>query len=200
VTRIVAGVAKGRRLAVPDAGTRPTSDRAREAVFAILESRWGPLAGARVVDLYAGSGALGLEAASRGATSVEFVESDRSAVRTLRSNLDAVGLAGLRVRPVPVERWLRGRPSVTAPDAGGDVGPFDLVLVDPPYAVSGEHITRVLGELAETGRLRPGAWVVVERAHRTGAFGWPSSYQAELDRRYGEAHVWFGCFGSVAAC
>ena len=103
--RIVAGAARGRRLAAPPGrGTRPTADRAREALFSALEAQLGSLAGRRVADLYAGSGAVGLEALSRGASAVVLVESDPAAVRSLRANVDAVGLPGAEVVAGRVER------------------------------------------------------------------------------------------------
>lgn len=196
MTRIVAGSAKGRRLGVPPGGTRPTSERAREAVFSALTARWGSLDGARVLDLYAGSGALGLEAASRGAAHVELVEADRAAAVVLRRNADAVALPGLVVSAVPVERWV-----ATSGRRLGESGqPFDLVFMDPPYAVSHDEVTSVLVSLAAAGLLREGGWVVVERASRSEPFAWPTGFSAEQDRRYGEAQMWFGRFGSVAAC
>lgn len=190
MTRIVAGAAKGRRLTVPETGTRPTSDRAREAVFSALASRLRSFVGVSVVDLYAGSGALGLEAASRGAGPVEFVESDQRVVPVLRQNLQAVGLADVLVSAVPVERWIH---------QGGDRC-FDLALMDPPYALPNDEVVGVVRDLATSGRLCPGAWVVVERPHRAGTFDWPDLFEVDQDRRYGEAHMWFGRFGSVAGC
>lgn len=129
--RVVAGKARGRRLqAPPGRSTRPTSDRAREAIFGILVSLLPTLdrslEGASVADLYAGSGALGIEALSRGAATAVFVESDRTAVDAIRANLTATGLAGPHATVVAsdVARWLPG------------AGPFDVVLCDPPYQFS----------------------------------------------------------------
>lgn len=191
MTRIVGGLAKGRRLAVPAKGTRPTSDRAREALFSAVEARLGSLDGRAVVDLYAGTGALGLEALSRGAAGVDLVESERQAVAVLRQNVEQVALPGARVHHSAVERWLSpGRVDPTA----------ELLLMDPPYAMTHDQISVVLQQVVEVAALSTGALVVIERPHRAGRFDWPSSFEAELDRRYGEAALWFGRFGSVAAC
>src|SRR5579872_1119015 len=134
MARVIAGEAGGRRLAVPDGrNTRPTSDRAREGLFATIVSLTGSLDGARVLDLYAGSGAVGLEALSRGASHVLLVESDARVVAVIKANIATVALAGAQVRGEKEERLL-GRPS---PD-----GPYDLAFADPPYALAGTAVTR----------------------------------------------------------
>jgi 16S rRNA (guanine966-N2)-methyltransferase len=185
VTRIVAGVARGRRLAVPAGrGTRPTSDRAREGLFGTLTALRGTLAGARVLDLYAGSGAIGLEALSRGADHVLLVESDPAAARVIRANLAAVGLPGARVVTGQVSRALAGGP--------GTAEPFDVVVADPPYAVANDEVTRMLIALASAGWLAPAAIVAVERASREEPFSWPAGYQPDRSRKYGEAAFWYG--------
>ena len=123
--RIVAGEHRGRRLAAPRrAGTRPTADRVREALFSIL----GNVAGLRVLDLYAGSGALGIEALSRGAREATFVDSDPAAIRTLRANLDSIGAQEPRIFRADALSFLRGAAR------HGDV--WDLVLLDPPYRLA----------------------------------------------------------------
>jgi 16S rRNA (guanine966-N2)-methyltransferase len=134
--RVVAGELGGRRLTVPTgAGTRPTSELVREAVFNSLESR-GLIEGAAVADLFAGSGALGIEALSRGAARAVFVESSRRAAQIIVGNVTALGLAGRAVvRPVTVERWITDR---SASGSGPDRPErLDLVLVDPPYSWGG---------------------------------------------------------------
>jgi 16S rRNA (guanine966-N2)-methyltransferase len=182
VTRIVAGAARGRRLKVPSgSGTRPTSDRVREALFSSLESMSGSLHGLRVLDLFAGSGALGLEAISRGAGYAMLVESDVSAVRMIRANVAAVGLGDVDVRAAPV-----GRVLASSPDK-----PFDLVLADPPYAMGASEITGLLSAL-EAGWLAPDAVVVVERPARGEPVTWPAGLVAVRDRRYGETRLWYG--------
>jgi 16S rRNA (guanine966-N2)-methyltransferase len=189
VTRLIAGKAGGRRLRVPPGqGTRPTSDRAREGLFASLTSEFGDLSNLRVLDLYAGSGAVGLEALSRGAASVLLVESDARAAAVIKANIGAVALPNANVLADRVERLL-GHP----PD--GDR--YDLVFADPPYAVTGEAVARVLTQL-KNGWLSDGALVVVERATRSGALDWPPGYAAGKSRRYGEATFWYGWYGSRA--
>lgn len=177
MTRIVAGVAGGRRLTVPPRGTRPTSERVREALFSAIDAAMD-LDGAAVLDLYAGSGALGLEALSRGATRATFVDSDRAALGVLRCNVDAVGVAGARVVPGRVLTVLEAGP----PDAQ----PCDLVLADPPYAASDRELRAVLDAVVGKGWTRPGAIVVVERARRSSAPDWPAPLEALRSKRYGD--------------
>lgn len=183
MTRIVAGVAGGRRLAVPPGNrTRPTSDRVREALFSSLEVAFGGgLGGLRVLDLYAGSGALGLEALSRGAQHCLLVESDRRAVAVIRENIKSVGLPGAVVVASPVERVL-----ATPPDA-----PYDVVLADPPYAMVDAELSGVLVSLT-AGWLAPDALVVVERDRRGAPVTWPDDIIGGRDRRYGETVLWYG--------
>jgi 16S rRNA (guanine966-N2)-methyltransferase len=188
MTRVIAGQAGGRRLAVPPGTTtRPTSDRAREGLFASLLSELGRLDGARVLDLYAGSGAIGLEALSRGAERVLMVESDARAAAVIKANVTAVGLPGATVAVDRVERLL-ARPSSS---------PFGLVIADPPYAVTEAAVTKVL-TLLEDGWLADDALVVIERATRSGPFGWPPGFLPGKSRRYGEATFWYGWYGREA--
>ena len=181
MTRIIGGAARGRRLAVPPGGTRPTSDRAREALFSALESARGGLAGAVVLDLYAGSGAVGLEALSRGAAHATLVERDARVVAVLRDNAAAVGLPGAEVVAEAVEHRLRQ----------GAARRYDLVFVDPPYAEPSERVIEALAALREHGWLAAGALVVVERSARE-PWLWPPGYTPDRDRRYGEAALWYG--------
>jgi 16S rRNA (guanine966-N2)-methyltransferase len=192
MTRVIAGAARGRRLEVPAGkGTRPTSDRAREALFSSLESLIGTLADARVLDLYAGSGAVGLEALSRGAAHTLLVESDPRALRVIRANAQVVGLPGVEVQAGPVERLTAGR----APGA-----PYGVAFLDPPYELSDEQVREVLRAARRDGWLADAAVVVVERATRGGAWEWPDGFAAERSRRYGEATLWYGrAAGSLSA-
>jgi 16S rRNA (guanine966-N2)-methyltransferase len=184
VARVIAGEAGGRRLAVPDGrDTRPTSDRAREGLFATIASMLGSLDGARVLDLYAGSGAVGLEALSRGAEHVLLVEHGARAARVIRENIEAIGLPGAVLVADRVERVLARGP-------GG--GRYDMVFADPPYAMPGEDVAAMLGALAGQGWLAPGALVIVERATRSGPVSWPDGFIADRARRYGEATFWYG--------
>ncbi|MGH3818938.1 MAG: 16S rRNA (guanine(966)-N(2))-methyltransferase RsmD [Pseudonocardiaceae bacterium] len=182
MVRIVAGMAGGRRLAVPPHGTRPTSDRVREAVFSALQARRG-LDGARVLDLYAGSGALGLEALSRGAAHVRFVESNRRAAAVLRGNVETLGLAGAQVSAADVSVVLRGDPGQ----------PYDVVFADPPYALDDTALAGVLSALVGGGWLAPAALIVVERPVRAATPSWPDGVFALTHRRYGDTTVHYGC-------
>ena len=183
MTRIISGSAGGRRLQTPPGvGTRPTSDRVREALFSRLE-HLDVLSGARVLDLYAGSGALGLEAASRGAASVLLVESNRAAAAVARANADVIGRPGLRVRAETVERVL-----AVAPASGDRV---DLALLDPPYDVDEEALAAVLALLVTEQWLAPHAIVVVERSSRSPQPRWLAPLTPMGQRRYGETTVWF---------
>ncbi len=185
MTRIIAGVAGGRRLAVPPGrAIRPTSDRTREGLFAAVLAALGSLDGAAVLDLYAGSGGVGLEALSRGASDVLLVESDPTAAQIIRRNITTVGLAGAHLLRDRAERVLRRGPAGTRPR--------DLVFADPPYAVADAEVGRVLGLLASQGWLAPGALVVVERDARSGPPPWPDGYVQDRSRRYGETVLWYG--------
>jgi 16S rRNA (guanine966-N2)-methyltransferase len=183
MTRLISGVAGGRRLKVPRSGVRPTGDRAREALFNSLGSLL-ELRGSTVLDLYAGSGALGLEALSRGAGSVVFVESSPGVLPVLRANLATVGLPGGRVVAGSVHTVLGGAPPAR----------FDLVLADPPYAVPAAEVQDVLRLLATDGWLAPEALVVVERPSREDLWPWPTPFTGLRDRRYGEAVLRYGRF------
>jgi 16S rRNA (guanine966-N2)-methyltransferase len=181
MTRIVAGSARGRTLVVPRGdATRPTSDRVREALFSRLDHE-GVISGARVLDLYAGSGALGLEAASRGAEEVWLVESAKPALGACRRNVEVLGLDGVRVVAAPVERAV----------AGAAVRAFDLVLMDPPYSLAEDVLAHVLGLLVSGGWLGERAIVVVERSARGAEPTWPASLRRFDERRYGETRIWF---------
>jgi 16S rRNA (guanine966-N2)-methyltransferase len=179
VTRIVAGSAGGRRLAVPPSGTRPTAERVREALFNALVAGYG-LDGARVLDLYAGSGALGLEALSRGAASATFVESDRRALDVLRRNAATVGLAGAVVVAGAVESVLAGRAAT----------PFDVIIADPPYR---EPVDELLALVVRGGWLAPDGVLVLERANRDGVPSPPAELALIRSRRYGDTVThWIG--------
>ncbi|MGW2217014.1 16S rRNA (guanine(966)-N(2))-methyltransferase RsmD [Nonomuraea sp. NPDC001684] len=182
MTRIIAGSAGGRRLAVPPGrGTRPTSDRAREGIFLTLDSLYG-LREARVLDLYAGSGAVGLESLSRGAAHALLVESDAKAIRTIRANIRSLGLEGAELVADKVERVLARPPEE----------PFDIVFADPPYALGDGEVTRVLELLRDNGWLMDEGLVAFERETRGKSLMWPEGYVEERVRRYGEASVWYG--------
>jgi 16S rRNA (guanine966-N2)-methyltransferase len=182
MARIVAGSVGGRRIEVPRHGVRPTSERVREALFGALDAA-GVLPDAAVLDLCAGTGALGLEALSRGAGHVLFVESDRRVAAVLRRNVATLGFdSAAEVRVGPAGRLLAG------PAPRG----YDLVLADPPYDLPDEEVAGWLADAAEHGWLASGATVVVERPARGGEFGWPSGLHGAGDRRYGDTVLYLG--------
>ncbi len=182
MTRIIAGSAGGRRLAtLPGDTTRPTTDRVRESLFSSLESAFGGLGGLRVLDLFAGSGALGLEAASRGASAVDLVEKDARAASVVQRNVATVKASGVRLHRTTAERFVAGPPSA----------PYDLVLLDPPYALPHEALAALLTALRGPGWLADDPLVVVERSSRD-AFAWPEGYEAVRDKTYGETRLWYG--------
>jgi len=185
MTRVIAGAAGGRRLLVPPGnGTRPTSDRAREGLFSTWQSLLGgPLDGERVLDLYAGSGAVGLEALSRGAGHTLLVEADARAAKTVRDNVRNLGLPGAEVRAGKAEQVIR-----TAPPAA----PYELAFLDPPYAVTDDDLREILLTLRTGGWLAEEALVTVERSTRGGQFHWPDGFEAIRSRRYGEGTFWYG--------
>ncbi|RJT82027.1 16S rRNA (guanine(966)-N(2))-methyltransferase RsmD [Arthrobacter cheniae] len=184
MTRIIAGAAGGSTLvSVEGNGTRPTSDRVKEALFSRLES-YGVLQGAHVLDLYAGSGSLGVESASRGAATVDLVESADRAAMVAQKNADLVnrvlGWTAVRVHRSKVETYLdRVAPELT----------WDLVLMDPPYTVDANGVIAVLEALES--RLAEGAVVVVERSARTPEPPWPAWLERFSDKKYGETRLWF---------
>lgn len=190
MTRVIAGSARGRRLAVPGAGTRPTADRVREAVFSAVTSALGSLGGARVLDLYAGSGAVGIEALSRGAAHALLVESDRRALDVVRANVASVGLPGAVVLGADVSRLTGAAPPP------GALAPYDLVFADPPYDTADDVLDAVLAGLAEHGWLADGALVLLERPRRRTVTTWPEGYEVDRERTYGETVVrsarWYG--------
>ncbi|MDR3361132.1 MAG: 16S rRNA (guanine(966)-N(2))-methyltransferase RsmD [Bifidobacteriaceae bacterium] len=184
MTRIIAGSAGGRVIKTPPSGTRPTTDRVREALFSLLEARLGGRdgwSGLAVADLYAGSGALALEALSRGAASALAVESSRPAARTLEANARVLGFEDrLTVECRRVEDSLaRGALKRTAP--------FDLLFLDPPYSLGAGELDAVLGGLAQA--LAPGGLAVVERSSRSPAPTWPTAWEPLDCRAYGETTV-----------
>jgi 16S rRNA (guanine966-N2)-methyltransferase len=179
--RVIAGSAKGIRLRAPGPGTRPISDRVKQTLFAILEPDLG---GARVLDLFAGSGAGGIEALSRGAASATFVEHDGGAAGVIDANLRATSLAGDRAVVIRSDalRWL---------DGGPYAAPFDVVLIDPPYAET-DLLRRVLSILgAPDAPLAGGARVVAKHFWRDRPPERIGMLAVERDRRFGETALTF---------
>ena len=184
MTRIISGRLRGRTITVPPAGTRPTTDRVREALFSAIVSRVD-LEGAAVLDLFAGSGALGLEAVSRGADVAWFIEDDPRAVAVLRGNASTLSSSLPSVRPTVRRAALPAAVSGPCPVPGG----FHLVLADPPYERSRELDAPVLGALLDGGWLAEDALVVWERSRRDPAVRWPDGYEVVFERSYGETAV-----------
>lgn len=187
MSRIIAGSRRGRRLTVPPGErTRPTTDRTREALFSALTSWAGrsdalaeeSLAGLAFADLYAGSGAVGLEAASRGAGPVLLVESDRRTAAVATGNARTLGLVA-RVVTIRVERWVQS-PADRA---------YDIVFADPPYELAA--VDDLIAALLDHGWLADNGLVVVERSSRSAPPTWPEGLQQSWHRRYGETTIWF---------
>ena len=177
MTRIIAGDAKGRTLRVPGEGTRPTSAKIREALFSKLEA-WGLVRGARILDLFAGSGALGLEAFSRGAGRVDLVEKARQAQRVVEENIRSVrGKDAVKLHRISAEHFLAAHSDI-----------YDVIFVDPPYSWQEQRLTELLAQIP--GRLSPDGVVVVERDSRSDRVRTPDSLVLEDERRWGDTTVY----------
>lgn len=192
MTRIIAGFAGSLTLKVPSTGTRPTSDRVREAIFSSLQAR-DLLDDARVLDLYAGSGALGLEAASRGAREVMLVEKGHAAVQICRQNALLVerraprgSAPSIRVIGKPVQSFLTST-----------AGEWDLVFIDPPYELGGLELDQVLAALVP--HLAPDAVVALERSSRSPVPAWPSGLEPDRRSDYGETAIYWLATAPVEA-
>lgn len=186
MTRIIAGLAGSLTLHVPRSGTRPTSDRVREAIFSALEAR-DELDGSRVLDLYAGSGALGLEAASRGAAEVVLVERAKPAAEVCRRNAQAVQRAASAAKRVAPRIRVAAQAVTTYLESA--VGTADVVFIDPPYDLGEAELARVLGLLLP--HLTADATVVVERSSRSPEPLWPAGLRLDRRRDYGETTLWW---------
>ena len=183
MTRIIGGSVGGRRIQTPKGvATRPTSDRVREALFSAIEAWCGSLSGLRFLDLYAGSGAVGLEAWSRGAGIVTLVEQDRRTAALISENARALGFTRANVLSSPVAATLVRPPAA----------PYDVAFLDPPYPLDDEAVSADLVALADHGWLVPGALVVVERSSRSPEPAWPDGFTDQRRKRYGETMLWYG--------
>lgn len=180
MTRVIAGTARGLRLSVPDSGTRPTSDRIRESIFARLES-WNAIDDAAVLDLFGGSGALGIESLSRGAAKAAFIDSSAAAIKTLKQNLEGTGFSD--------SAEVRKQKALAYLESLGDSGRFDLVFVDPPYAMSepdlGAHLSLLRGNVTEDST------IVIERNSRSPEPLIPESWEILSHRKWGDTAAWF---------
>lgn len=184
MSRIIAGAAGGTSLtSVPGQATRPTTDRVKEALFSRLDA-YNVLTGAHVLDLFAGSGSLGVEAASRGAATVDLVESADRAAAACRANADAMnqvlGWTCVRVHRSKVETYLTRVPEDAL---------WDLVLMDPPYPLEDAPLVGVLSTLVP--HLAEGAVVVLERSSRSGEPDWPEGLERFAEKKYGETRLWY---------
>ncbi len=187
MTRIIAGTARGRRLGVPSHGTRPTADRVREALFSSLDSELAALdlawSDIRVLDVFAGSGAFGLEALSRGAASAVLIEKSRAAARMIAANAETVACPGAVV--IVRDAWLVS--ALPPPEA-----PVQLCFVDPPYEEDSARIRDLLSDLAAHGWLAPEAFVVVERPGSDAESPIPQQWGEARRRPYGDTALWYG--------
>lgn len=186
--RIISGSAKGRVLNSPAGITRPTSDRTREGIFSALESEIGSCEAIAFLDLYGGTGAVGLEALSRGASAVVVVEKDVKAAQVCRENYELV-------QSVTVGKFSVLRMSVDA-FLALEESPIraDVVYVDPPYDLANSALEKILERLASPKHLKDDAIVIVERSSRTEPFTWPHGFQASKERKYGEGTGYFASF------
>jgi len=191
--RIIAGNAKGRILLQPAGVTRPTSDRTREGIFSALESEIGTCEGITFLDLFSGTGAVGLEALSRGASEVVAVEKDKKAAGVCRENYELVksSVSGkFSTLQMSVDSYLDLEQSKLLNS--------DVVYLDPPYEVANEVIEKVLSKILERGILHPDAVVIVERSSRVAPFSWPAGLLASKERKYGEVAVYFGLLSAIS--
>lgn len=184
--RIIAGVAKGRPISAVASATRPTSDRAREALFSTLTSEFGDFDGLRVLDLYAGTGAIALEALSRGAALVHAVEKDEAASKAIASNYDSIKSAQFagtfHLYTMSAHRFLGEKAQYQ----------YHFIYIDPPYDVDDIDIVETLVQLRENGFLHPDALIAVERNSRTKEISWPYGYEEIRIKNYGQATIFYG--------
>jgi 16S rRNA (guanine966-N2)-methyltransferase len=191
--RIIAGNAKGRILLQPAGVTRPTSDRTREGIFSALESEIGTCEGITFLDLFGGTGAVGLEALSRGASEVVAVEKNKKAAGVCRENYELVksSVSGkFSTLQMSVDSYLDLEQSKLLNS--------DVVYLDPPYEVANEVIEKILSKILERGILHPDAVVIVERSSRVAPFSWPTGLLASKERKYGEGAVYFGLLSAIS--
>ena len=183
--RIIAGVAKGRTLGEVAGATRPTSDRAREGLFSSLTSEFGTFDGLHVLDLFGGSGAIGLESLSRGATSVHVVEKDEEAQKTIENNFELVKKSNptgvFQLFGMSAERFLKTTPK----------NRYHLVYIDPPYDFSNQEVEDILSALHDYEFLSTDAFVAVERTTRGMQFIWPDAFSPARERKYGQATIYY---------
>jgi 16S rRNA (guanine966-N2)-methyltransferase len=182
MTRIIGGDLRGRKLKVPELQTRPTSSRVREAIFSSVEHAVSGLSDLRVLDLFAGSGAFGIESISRGAAEAVLIEKDLLAADTLHSNIESLGIKTARVLIADV--FLR----ISEPSSAGK---FDVVFIDPPYDTPDEQVNALLAQLPKNGWLADYGLLVVERGSKSKVI-WPESIEQLREKFYGDTTIWYG--------
>lgn len=184
--RIIAGLAKGRTIDAVSTSTRPTSDRAREALFSTLASEFGDFEGLNVLDLYAGTGAIALEALSRGASLVHAVEKDDAAVKAITSNYENLKSAHcpgiFHLYAMSVHRFLQDKAAQK----------YHIIYIDPPYEVDDIDVVENLIQLRDGGYVHPQALIAVERNSRVKEISWPEGLEALREKNYGQATIFYG--------
>jgi 16S rRNA (guanine966-N2)-methyltransferase len=184
--RIIAGSAKGRNIPSVASSTRPTSDRAREALFSTLASEFGDFEGLNVLDLYAGTGAIALESLSRGAAIVHAVEKDEQAQKSITANYDGIKSAQFtgifHLYGMSVHRFLQDPPAAK----------YHFIYIDPPYEAEDLDVIETLIQLNEGGFLDAQALIAVERYSRVKEISWPNGYIAVREKNYGQATIFYG--------
>ena len=184
MTRVIAGELRGRLLKVPEAGTRPTAERVREAVFSTLTSL-DALAEVCVLDLFAGSGALGIEAISRGANNCVFIENHKNAIAVINKNIEDLNV-NAQVIDAKVETLLNAKPAEKLNM------PAQLIFLDPPYEMPLEQISKVITQGLKNAWFSADAILVIETSKRSGDFVWPDGFESIRDKSYGDTCVWYG--------
>ena len=183
--RIIAGVAKGRSLSSVAGATRPTSDRAREAIFSTLTSEFGDFLGLHILDLFSGSGAIGLEALSRGASLVHCVEKDDSATKTISKNSELVQKAqtvgAFHLFHMSVQKFVEELAQ----------NQYHFVYIDPPYDFADSELTSILGKLLSNNFFKDDAVIAIERASKTAQPAWPAGYEPSRTKVYGQASIYY---------
>ena len=191
--RIIAGSAKGKALnSPPDSRTRPTSDRAREGLFSSLDSEFSSLVGLNFLDLYAGSGAVGVEALSRGAAVVHAVESEGDMGSIAISNFQLVknSAGSYRVFHTKTERFLES-------DHAAEKGKYDIIFMDPPYEISNAVIEEHLQTIIARDLLQPRGIVAIERESKSAPFTWPHPFEGIKVRSYGQGSIYYGGYSAT---
>ena len=191
--RIIAGVAKGRPISAVASATRPTSDRAREALFSTLMSEFGDFEGLKVLDLYAGTGAIALEALSRGAALVHAVAKDEAASKAISANYDSIKSAQFagtfHLYTMGAHRFVEEKAQYQ----------YHFIYIDPPYDVDDIDVIQTLVQLRENGFLHPDAVIAIERNSRTKEISWPYGYEEIRVKNYGQAVIFYGIPSEVPA-